>query len=155
MQIVMRPLDGVTPYEHNPRDNSGAVDAVAASIAEYGFRQPIVVDSAGVIIAGHTRYLAAVKLGLDEIPVHVAEGLTEDQVTAYRLADNKVGELATWDLSMLDIEVARLPDLDLTQFGFDAPATLDPPDEFPEVDENIETEHECPKCGYEWSGGSS
>ena len=86
MQVESRSIREIKPYEHNPRRNDGAVDAVAASIKEFGWQQPIVVDKDGVIIAGHTRYKAAYKLGLKEVPVVVAENLTEEQVRAYRLA---------------------------------------------------------------------
>lgn len=86
MQIEIRSIKDIRPYEHNPSSNDGAVDAVAASIKEFGWQQPIVVDKDGVIIAGHTRYKAAKKLGLKEVPVVVAENLTEEQVRAYRLS---------------------------------------------------------------------
>lgn len=94
MKIEIRPLADITPYEKNPRINDGAVDAVAASLREFGFRQPIVVDEAGVIVCGHTRWKAAQKLGLEKAPVHVAKELTPEQVRAYRIADNKSAELA-------------------------------------------------------------
>jgi site-specific DNA-methyltransferase (adenine-specific) len=87
MQVESRPLAAIQPYENNPRHNDQAVDAVAASIQAFGFRQPIVVDEAGVIVVGHTRYKAALKLGLETVPVHVATGLTPAQLKAYRLAD--------------------------------------------------------------------
>ena len=88
MKVQLRPITTIRPYDRNPRRNDQAVDAVAASIREFGFRQPIVVDEEGVIIVGHTRYKAALKLGLDKVPVHVATGLTPAQIKAYRLADN-------------------------------------------------------------------
>jgi len=88
MDVEMRDIGDVKPYEGNPRQNEDAVDAVAASIREFGFRQPIVVDEEGVIVVGHTRYLAAKKLGLEKVPVHVARGLSPEQIRAYRLADN-------------------------------------------------------------------
>ena len=94
MQIEIRDIATIRPYDRNPRDNDDAVDAVAASIRQFGFRQPIVVDDLGVIICGHTRYKAALKLGLRQVPVHVAKDLTPDQVRAYRIADNKTAELA-------------------------------------------------------------
>ena len=106
--IEIRAIDSIRPYEHNPRKNDSAVDAVAASLREFGFRQPIVVDPDGVIIAGHTRYKAALKLGLAKVPVHVATDLSPEQIRAYRLADNKTGELATWDFEILPIELAAL-----------------------------------------------
>ena len=94
MKIELRKLSDIKPYENNPRLNDAAIDAVARSIQEFGFRQPIVVDKKGVIIVGHTRFKAAQKLGLKTVPVHVAKGLTPAQVKAYRLADNKTAELA-------------------------------------------------------------
>ena len=121
MKIDLRPLADITPYEHNPRINDGAVDAVAASLREFGFRQPIVVDTEGVIICGHTRYKAALALGLDKAPVHVASDLSPAQIKAYRIADNKSGELAEWDFDLLPIELGELRamEFDLALLGFD------------------------------------
>lgn len=96
MQVESMSIDDIKPYENNPRDNDDAVDSVANSIKEFGWQQPIVVDKDNVIIVGHTRYKAAKKLGMDKVPVVVASKLTPEQVKAYRLADNKVGELADW-----------------------------------------------------------
>ena len=118
MQIIIKGISEIKPYENNPRNNDSAVDAVAASIREFGWQQPIVVDKDGVIIAGHTRYKAARKLGLTEVPVVVADNLTDEQVMAYRLADNKTGELAGWDFSALEEELAGLAEIDMQQFGF-------------------------------------
>ena len=106
MKIESTPISEIKPYEHNPRRNDDAVDAVAASIREFGFRQPIVVDENMVIIVGHTRWKAAVKLGLAAVPVHVATGLSPEQAKAYRLADNRSNEFADWDFEKL------LPELD-------------------------------------------
>lgn len=117
--IVMMPIKDVHPYEGNPRINDDAVDAVAASIREFGFRNPIIVDKDRVIIAGHTRYKAAKKLRMKEVPVMIADDLSEEQVRAYRLADNKTAELAEWDFDMLDSELADIVDLDMSQFGFE------------------------------------
>ena len=113
------------PYARNPRKNDGAVDKVASSIKEFGFRQPIVVDAEGIIIAGHTRYKAAKKLGLDKVPVHVADGLTPAQVRAYRIADNKAGEGSEWDdeLLALEIEDLRLEDYPVELTGLDESET--------------------------------
>jgi DNA modification methylase len=108
MEIELRSIADVKPYEKNPRQNEKAVDAVATSLREFGFRQPIVVDAEGVIICGHTRWKAAQKLGLAQVPVHVARDLTPEQVKAYRLADNATGELATWDYELLPLELADL-----------------------------------------------
>src|SRR4051812_29452366 len=108
MLVVMRPITGIRPYENNPRINDAAVDAVAASLKEFGWRQPIVVDEDDVIIVGHTRYKAALKLGWTEVPVHVAVGLTPEQVKAYRLADNRTAQLSGWDDDKLAQELALL-----------------------------------------------
>ena len=112
-------IDSIKPYKNNPRDNEAGVDAVANSIKEFKWQQPIVVDENNVIIVGHTRYLAAKKLGLDKVPVKVATGLTPEQVKAYRLADNKTGELTDWDMGLLDDELADIADIDMSDFGFD------------------------------------
>ncbi|MCG3127365.1 MAG: hypothetical protein CHACPFDD_02224 [Phycisphaerae bacterium] len=122
MKIELRPLAEIKPYEKNPRDNDAAVDAVAQSIRQFGFRQPIVVDGDGVIVCGHTRWKAAQKLGLDKVPVHVARDLTPEQVRAYRIADNKTNELAEWNLDLLPLEIAELRDagIDWSLLGFDA-----------------------------------
>ena len=121
LQIEMWTLDRVRPYENNPRNNDDAVDAVAASIKEFGFSQPIVVDSDSVIIVGHTRLKAAKKLGLARVPVVVASHLTPDQVRAYRIADNKTNELAEWNYDLLPIEIEALKEAnyDLGLLGFD------------------------------------
>jgi len=120
MKVELRKVSDIKPYDKNPRDNDGAVEAVARSIREYGFRQPIVVDAEGVIIVGHTRWKAAQKLGLAEVPVHVATDMTPAQIKAYRIADNKVAELASWDMELLPIELSELRgmDVDLELLGF-------------------------------------
>src|SRR5450432_853626 len=121
MKVEMRPIGSIRPYENNPRINDAAVDAVAASIRAFGWRQPIVVDEEGVIVVGHTRYKAALKLGMTEVPVHVATGLTPAQLQGYRLADNQTATLSTWDDAKLTAELMTLQkqgfDLDLTGFG--------------------------------------
>ncbi|WP_437226530.1 DNA modification methylase [Planctomicrobium sp. SH661] len=121
MKIEQRMLKDVQPYENNPRINDDAVAAVVASIREFGFRQPIVVDEDGVIIVGHTRYKAAQQLGLEKVPVHVAKGLSPAQVKAYRIADNQTATLAEWNYDLLPIELADLQglDFDLDLLGFD------------------------------------
>lgn len=119
MEIKRVKLSEIRPYEKNPRKNDRAVDAVAASIKEFGWQQPIVVDKDGVIIAGHTRYKAAKKLKCKEVPVVYADNLTEEQVKAYRLADNKTSELAEWDADLLSEELLDLQEFDMEQFGFE------------------------------------
>ena len=118
-EIKVVPIGYVKPYPNNPRDNEKAVPAVAASIERFGFRNPILVDGDGVIIEGHTRRLAAIGLGMKEVPVVYATDLTPEQVKALRIADNKVGELAEWDFDALKVELNGLPDFDLTALGFD------------------------------------
>lgn len=120
MKIENWELSKIKPYKNNPRINKDAVKIVARSIKEFGFQQPIVVDDQGVIIVGHTRLLAAKKLKLKTVPVVVASELTENQVRAYRLADNKSGELATWDMEKLQIEIDDLENLSfhMAEFGF-------------------------------------
>jgi ParB-like chromosome segregation protein Spo0J len=122
MKVELLDLKKLVPYARNPRITAHAVDKVAASIKEFGFRQPIVVDSEMVIIAGHTRYQAAQKLGLKKVPVHVAEGLSAEQVKAYRIADNRTGEEAQWDNEMLALELADLDNMsfDKAVLGFEA-----------------------------------
>jgi ParB-like chromosome segregation protein Spo0J len=121
MKVVMRPTDSLVPYARNPRQNDAAVDALAGSIAEFGFRQPIVVDGQGIIIVGHTRWKAAQKLGLAKVPVHVAEGLTPAQIKAYRIADNRIQDIATWDDELLGLELQDLvgEGFDMDLLGFD------------------------------------
>src|SRR6516162_5261075 len=122
MHVELRPLSTIRPYENNPRINDPGVDAVAASIREYGFRQPLVVDEQDVIIVGHTRYKAALRLGLEMVPVHVAVGLTPAQAKGYRIADNQTATLSQWDDDKLPIELAQLQalDFDLNLTGFPA-----------------------------------
>ncbi len=120
MEVEMRPIGSIKPYENNPRTNDAAVDAVAASVRAFGFRQPIVVDEDGVIIVGHTRYKAALKLGMTEVPVHVARGLSPEQARAYRIADNQTATLSQWDEDKLPLELMALQqaDFDLSLTGF-------------------------------------
>jgi ParB-like chromosome segregation protein Spo0J len=119
--IEVRDIDTIRPYEQNPRVNDDAVDAVAASLKEFGFRQPIVVDGDGIIVCGHTRYKAAVKLGLTKVPVHIARDLTPEQIRGYRIADNQTSTLSDWDFDLLPIELAELQDagFDLGLLAFD------------------------------------
>jgi DNA modification methylase len=120
MEIDLRNLDEIRPYEQNPRLNDDGVAAVAASLQEFGFRQPIVVDTDGVIVCGHTRWKAAQQLGLDQVPVHVATDLTPEQIRAYRIADNQTANLSTWNFDLLPLELAELQqaDFDLALLGF-------------------------------------
>ena len=118
MEIVTRKIEELIPYEKNPRKNDEAVKFVANSIKEFGFKVPIIIDKNDIIVAGHTRYKASKQLGLKEIPCIVADDLTDEQIKAFRLADNKVGEIAEWDFEMLDKELALLTDIDMSDFNF-------------------------------------
>lgn len=137
MIIEQRPIEAVRPYPNNPRNNKKAVAAVAASIKEFGFKVPIVVDTAGVIITGHTRREAAISLGMKTVPVIVADDLTEAQIRAFRLSDNKVSEFSEWDEDALAEELAQLDEaalgIDMADVGFemeDAPSADDFSDDF-------------------------
>jgi DNA modification methylase len=122
MKIELWDISRVKPYPNNPRVNDSAVEAVARSLQEFGFRQPIVVDTADVIVVGHTRWKAAKKLGFTQVPVHVAKDLSEAQIRAYRIADNQTATIAEWDFDLLPIELAHLQglDFDLNLLGFEA-----------------------------------
>ena len=119
MNIQTLPLKDIHPYARNPRKNAEAVKGVAASIREFGFLVPLVIDRNHEIVAGHTRFLAAQSLGIKEIPCVIADELTEDQIKAFRLADNKVGEMAQWDMDLLPLELQGIV-LPMTDFGFEA-----------------------------------
>lgn len=159
-------ISKLTPYARNSRTHSDAqVAQLAASIREWGWTTPILVSPDGGVIAGHGRLLAARQLGMVNVPVIVAEGWSEAKTRAYVLADNQLALQAGWDNELLALELGELGelgfDLDLTGFGEGKIAALTPggieekiaPDEFGVVDENISTDHECPKCNYRWSGG--
>ena len=124
MQIQDTDISKIKPYENNPRDNDDAVEPTAKSIKQFGWQQPIVVDKHNVIVAGHTRYKAAKKLKLKEVPIIYAKHkdgtwLTDEEVNAYRLADNKTGELAEWDDDLLADDLGDITDIDMSDFGFD------------------------------------
>lgn len=133
MQIVYKNIDELIPYENNPRNNEEAVKYVANSIKEFGFKVPIIIDKENVIVAGHTRYKASKQLGLNEVPCVVADDLTEEQIKAFRLADNKTAEIATWDFDLLEQELGEIAGLDMTDFGFDF---LEPEESIEEVKED-------------------
>lgn len=155
MQIIEKNIDSLTPYENNPRKNDKSVDYVANSISQFGFKVPIVIDSNGVIIAGHTRYKAAVKLKMDTVPCIVADDLTEEQIKAFRLVDNKVGEMSQWDMDLLADELDGIFDVDMSEFGFldmdisEDDIALDLDDSKPQQEKEMQICH-CPKCGFEF-----
>ena len=121
METITKKVSELIPYINNPRNNDDAVDAVASSIKNFGFKVPIVIDSNNEIINGHTRLKAAKKIGLETVPVIIADDLTSEQVKAFRLADNKVAEIATWDEDALTVELEELKslDFDMSEFEFD------------------------------------
>ena len=168
MKIELWPVDKPIAYARNARKiPQAAIDKVAASIKEFGWRQPIVVDVDRVVVAGHVRLLAAKQLDEKKVPVHVAVGLTPGQIKAFRLMDNRSHQESGWDMDLLGPEIAELEALgiDAMLTGFDAEeiskflgvgdVEATPPEEFKEFDETIPTEHQCPKCGYRWSGQTS
>ena len=144
MVIINKKLEEIRPYPDNPRRNDKGVAAVQRSIESFGFLNPIIVDPDGEIICGHTRYQAAKNLGMDEVPVIVAEDLTKEQEAAFRIVDNKVSECAEWDKEMLREELDLLRDLyDMTEYGFKQ-------DDKELVEKIKGTAHECPRCGHQW-----
>ena len=138
-QIVYKRVDELVPYENNPRNNKKAVDKVAKSIEKFGFKVPIVGDENNVIVAGHTRLLASKQLGLESVPVIVAKELTDEQIKAFRLADNKTSEFAEWNEDLLIQELSEIESIDMSIFGFD--------DIENELEEELEND-ETPKTMY-------
>ena len=151
MKIIEMKINDLVPYSNNPRINDQAINAVANSIKEFGFKVPIIVDKDNVIITGHTRLKAAKKLGLETVPVIMAEDLTPDQVKAFRLADNKTGELAEWDFDKLEEELSEL-EMDMGDFGFESVENFEPStkEEQGRLDELSPKMIKCPHCGEEF-----
>ena len=159
MNIVEKNIKELKEYENNPRNNDGAVEAVAESIKQFGFKVPIIIDKDGVIIAGHTRKKASEILGLEKVPCIVADDLTPEQIKAFRLADNKTAELAEWDFAKLETELAELNNIefdmsafgfDLSDFGFEEEKEIIE-DEVPDIDEENEP---ITKLGDIWQLGN-
>ena len=119
MDILFVKLEDLNPYENNPRNNENAVQYVKNSIREFGFKVPLVIDRNYVIVCGHTRYKAAKEIGLKEVPCIIADNLTEDQIKAFRLADNKTQELAEWDWNKIGIELDSITGIDMSLMGFE------------------------------------
>jgi ParB-like chromosome segregation protein Spo0J len=162
-KIERRAIEELIPYARNSRTHSDAqVAQIAASIKEWGWTMPILVDEAGGIIAGHGRLMAARSLGHEDVPVVVASGWSEAKKRAYVIADNKLALNAGWDFEMLagEIEELNSDGYELELIGFNAeemnkvinPVVASPPDDFNEYGDDIETAYKCPKCSYEWSG---
>lgn len=153
MNLIDIDINKLIPYANNPRKNDGAVDPVANSIREFGFKVPIVIDKENNVVCGHTRLKAAKKLGLKTVPCIIADDLSEEQIKAFRLADNKVGELAEWDFDLLGEELDGIFDIDMSEFGFELNLDDNEPQEIieDEVPEEIETR--C-KIGDLWQLGN-
>lgn len=146
MNIQSVSISELKPYENNPRKNENAIDKVAESIKQFGFKVPIVIDTTNVIIAGHTRYQAAAKLGFDRVPCIVADDLTPEQIRAFRLADNKVAEFSEWDFSLLQDELEALADFDMSEFGFELKEvnfTNEFDDDFEHVEDDLTSKDEA------------
>ena len=150
MNIVNVNIKDIIPYDKNPRFNDEAVEYVANSIKEFGFKVPVVLDKNNVIVTGHTRIKACEKLGIETIPCIYADDLTDDQIKAFRLADNKVGEVAQWDFDMLNLELDDI-NLDMEDFGFICnDIDWDNVEDLTE-EKYEEPDHEmlqCPKCNH-------
>jgi DNA modification methylase len=144
MNVEMKKVSVLREYDNNPRNNDKAIEAVANSIKEFGFKVPIVITSDNVIIAGHTRLLASRSLGLEEVPCIIADDLNEAQIKAFRLADNKTAELATWDLSKLEAELKDI-DMDMLQFGFEELEELLPDNA---ADDDFDIDDEIPEVPF-------
>ena len=155
MQIIEKPIKELKAYENNPRKNDSAVEYVANSIKEFGFKVPIVINADNVIVCGHTRLKAAKKLGLKIVPCIVADDLTEEQIKAFRLADNKTGEIAKWDLDLLGEELDGILDIDMSGFGFDNLLNENEDKDEKEIieDEVPETAESVVKSGDVWQLG--
>lgn len=151
MKIEYLNIEDIIPYENNPRHNENAVDYVANSIKEFGFKVPIIIDKENVIVTGHTRLKAAEKLGLEKVPCIYADDLAEEQIKAFRIADNKVSEFSTWDLDKLDLELEDI-NLDMSEFGIIETADINWEDVEDLEEENYdEPSHnmlECPSCHH-------
>lgn len=158
MNVILKPIPEITPYENNPRRNAQAVHDVAESIKRYGFQQPLVIDREGVIVVGHTRFLAAKELGLDTVPCVVSQ-LTGEQNRAYRLVDNKTAEGAAWDFDKLAEELSDISDKIWDDFVFEWPGALQTVQKDMDGAQEINVEdfaderfqHECPKCGFRFN----
>lgn len=150
MNIIEKRVKDLKPYEKNPRKNDDAVQYVANSIKEFGFRVPIVIDSNNTIVCGHTRWKAAKLLKMETVPCVIADDLTEEQIKAFRVADNKTSEKSGWDFALLDTELAEIETIDMTLLGFDETKNSEPidlDDEEPKTDRATKIVH-CPKCGF-------
>ena len=152
MNIIKKQIKELIPYHNNPRINDGAVNYVASLIKEFGFKVPIVIDKNNIIVTGHTRLKAAQKLGLEYVPCLIADDLTDTQIKAFRLADNKTHEFSVWDYPLLDLELDELKELNFYyDFGFELsnfePASIEEQGKLDQLEPKIV---KCPECGKEF-----
>ena len=153
MNIRLVPVHQIKPYENNVKKHQiHQLEAITNSIRDFGFRQPIVIDKNNVIVAGHARYEAAATLGLEKVPCELAGDLTEEQINAYRILDNKIAEMGATDVQALEIEISKLPEFDFKPFNlsfepFKAPE-LKPEKIIEEVPPKVIT---CPRCKHEFT----
>ena len=156
MNVIEKRVKDLKPYEKNPRKNDDAVQYVANSIKEFGFRVPIVIDSDNTIVCGHTRWKAAKLLKMETVPCVIAADLTEEQIKEFRVADNKTSEKSGWDFALLDTELAEIETIDMTLLGFDEPEQTE---QKINVGGELDTdsfsddkfECTCPKCGFKFN----
>ena len=150
LEIKYIPIDDIKPYKNNPRLNENAIPYVMNSIKEFGFKNPIILDKNNVIVAGHTRLESAKRLDMKEVPVIYADDLTDEQVKALRLADNKVAEKSMWDYTKLDEELESILEIDMSLFDFnintdDLELDYDNENEVEDINKKL---CRCPKCGH-------
>lgn len=155
LEIKYIPIEEIIPYKNNPRINEDAIPYVMNSIKEFGFKNPIIIDKNNVIVAGHTRLESAKRLNMEEIPCIYANDLTEEQVKAFRLADNKVSEKSMWDYDKLDEELDNILNIDMSMFDFNIDNfEIEIPEEKEETEKSTDTkdkhEHICPNCGLKF-----
>ena len=156
MNVEMMNIEDVIPYKSNPRNNAEAVHYVKKSIEKFGFKVPIVIDKHNIIVAGHTRHKASLELGLKKVPVIKADDLTDEQVTAFRIADNKVSEFSEWNFSELKTELSKINDIDMSDFGvrdiesefYDSEDVPDPDALLDDYEEPEKKQCRCPECGH-------
>lgn len=147
MEIINKAVGDLVPYENNPRINDHAVQYVRESIANFGFKVPIVIDRNNVIVCGHTRLKAAMELGMEEVPCTVADDLSDEQIKAFRLVDNKVGELASWDRVALQVELDKIDNICMADFGFPEVGEMDFDFEENQEKKSAPKMVKCPHCG--------
>ena len=149
MKIISVDVNSLIPYENNPRQNDDAVQYVAESIKQFGFKIPIIIDKENIIVAGHTRLKAAMQIGMKQVPCIIADDLNEEQIKAFRLADNKVAEISEWNYELLQKELAEIENIEMQDLGFAEVEGLD----FDEFFTDYEPEPKppkmvcCPHCG--------